>query len=135
MSSPLTIMSQYSPLDRRPEEDIFPQVEKTNTRILVRGALAKGILLDKPSQAYLDYSIQEVGQVKNWIEDSGYSPLAVLLRFGLEQKAVGSLVLGASNTQQVQQFAEAFAEQKKIPSDFIHLLKSKYSANRYAEHR
>lgn len=135
MSSPVTIMSQYSPLDRRPEEDIFPQVEKSNTRILVRGALAKGILLDKPSQVYLDHSLQEVNQIKNWIADSGYSPLVVLLRFGLEQKSVGSLVLGASNTKQVQQFAKAFADLKKIPSDFIHLLKSKYSANRYLEHR
>ncbi len=135
MNSPATIMSQYSPLDRRPEEDIFPQVEKTNTRILVRGALAKGLLIDKVSQAYLDYSIAEVNQIKNGITESGYSPLAVLMRFGLEQKAVGSLVLGASNPDQVKQFARAFEEQKKIPSGLIDLLKSKYSANRYREHR
>jgi aryl-alcohol dehydrogenase-like predicted oxidoreductase len=135
MSSPATIMSQYSPLDRRPEEDIFPQVERTNTRILVRGALAKGLLIDKASQAYLGYSLQEVDQIKSRILETGFSPLAVLLRFGLEENAVASLVLGASKPSQIAQFALAFEEQKKIPSEVIHLLKAKYSANRYVEHR
>lgn len=135
MNSPATIMAQYSPLDRRPEEDIFPQVEKTNTRILVRGALAKGMLVHKPSQGFLDFSATQVDQIKKWILETGFSPLAVLMRFGLEQKAVGSLVLGASNPDQVRQFAQAFEEQKKIPSGLIDLLKSKYSANRYREHR
>lgn len=135
ISSPATIMSQYSPLDRRPEEDIFPLVEKTDARILVRGALAKGMLIDKKPTSFLQYSPQEVVRIKTWILETGYSPLAFLMRFGLSQQAVGSLVLGASKPYQVREFAEAFEIQKKIPAELIDLLKLKYSANRYQEHR
>ncbi|AMQ57383.1 aldo/keto reductase [Algoriphagus sanaruensis] len=131
---PATLMLQYSPLDRRAEEFVFPFLKEHSTRVVVRGALAKGILLNKPADAYLGYSQLEVQGVKNWIQNLGFDPLAVLLRFGLEQSAVASLVIGASAVNQIEELARAYDLQKQVPSEVIDLLKSKYSANLYQEH-
>jgi aryl-alcohol dehydrogenase-like predicted oxidoreductase len=40
-SKPATIMMQYSPLDRRPEENAFPVLGNTLSKVLVRGTFVK----------------------------------------------------------------------------------------------
>jgi len=68
MNPPATIMMQYNPLDRRPEEAVFPFLEKTTTRVLVRGAFAKGILIDKPVAGFLDFQKEKVTEIKAEIQ-------------------------------------------------------------------
>src|SRR5690606_9229635 len=60
MNPPATILMQYSPLDRRPEEEVFPALQETLTRVLVRGAFAKGVLIDKPAADFLDLPAEKV---------------------------------------------------------------------------
>ncbi|MDX5338067.1 MAG: aldo/keto reductase [Cyclobacteriaceae bacterium] len=135
MNPPATIMMQYSPLDRRPEEEIFPFLEKTHTRVLVRGGMTKGILLDKSVNAFLDLSPEKVAEIKKEIHASGFSPEAVLIKFSLIEKAVGMMVIGASNAQQLDRNLKTFAESKSIPDEFILLLKKKFTPNKYLDHR
>lgn len=135
MNPPATIMMQYSPLDRRPEEEIFPFLEKTSTRVLVRGALAKGILIDKPVTSFLEFPKEKVSEIKAEILNLGFSPEAVLIRFGLIQKAVSTLVIGASSVDQVSKLAKAVEESKSIPDELILQLKRKLPADQYREHR
>jgi aryl-alcohol dehydrogenase-like predicted oxidoreductase len=135
ISVPATIMMQYSPLDRRPEEEIFPLLEGTKTKVLVRGTFAKGILIDKPEQNFLDYSPEEVKKIKQFILSFSFSPQAILIRFGLWQKAVGSLIIGASSSGQVLGISKALEESKEIPADLMDHLQEEIPINLYQDHR
>lgn len=135
MSSPATVMMQYSPLDRRPEETAFPLVAESNTRVLVRGAFAKGLLIDKSAQPFLDYSAAQVKEVREMIADSGVLPEVFLIRFGLMQPAVGSLVIGASSVQQIEKVVFAFQQNEMISDDLMIEISAKIPLNRYSQHR
>lgn len=134
-SKPATIMMQYSPLDRRPEEAAFPLISSTETKVLVRGSLAKGMLINKPSEDYLDRSEKEVEEMKEFIHDSGFSPEAFLIKFGLSPDAVGSLIIGASSVEQVQKMLKGYEESLSIPERIIADFKEKFSPNYYQQHR
>ncbi len=135
MHPPATVMMQYSPLDRRPEEAVFPMLEGTATRVLVRGGFAKGILIDKPIVGFLDFPAEKVKEIKAEIEDSGFSPEAVLIRFGLGEKAVSSLVVGASSEAQVERLRRGFGESQSVPDELIVRLKEHFPKNYYQDHR
>lgn len=135
MTPPKSIMMQYSPLDRRPEEEVFPLLEKADTRVLVRGAFAKGLLIDKPEAAFLDFSQSQVSQIRSAIAESGWMPEAVLIRYGLSQGAVGSLIVGASSATQVRQLVKGYEESQMVPVEIIRRLQVNFPANRYTDHR
>jgi aryl-alcohol dehydrogenase-like predicted oxidoreductase len=130
-----TIMMQYSPLDRRPEEAVFSLLEKTSTRVLVRGAFAKGLLIDKPEEGFLDFSPAQVKAIRVRIASFGFSPEAFLIRFGLAQSAVASLIIGASSIRQVKKMIQGFEESLTIPIELIESLKAEFPANHYDQHR
>lgn len=135
MNPPATIMMQYNPLDRRPEETIFPFLEKTNTRVLVRGAFAKGILIDKPATDFLDFPKGKVAEIKAEIQHLGFNPEAVLIKFGLLENAVSTLVIGASTVDQIEKIQRGFEESESIPDALIQDLKRKFKPNIYQDHR
>lgn len=135
INPPATIMMQYSPLDRRPEETVFPFLEKTTTRILVRGSFAKGLLIDKPEAEFLDFLPDQVKEIRERIKRFGFSPEAFLIRFGLAQPVVASLVIGASSSEQVEKMLKGYEESLTIPEVLIELLKSEFPANQYDQHR
>ncbi len=135
LKAPATVMLQYSPLDRRPEETIFPMLEGTATRALVRGAFAKGILIDKPAAGFLDFTAEKVAEIKAEIAQSGFSPEAVLIRFGLVEPTVSSLVIGASSQTQVEKLQKAFVESRSIPEELLANMKSILPKNFYQDHR
>ena len=135
MSSPATIMMQYNPLDRRPEEEAFPLIADSNTRVLVRGAFAKGLLLNKSAEPFLDYSATEVKEVRELIGDSGVLPEAFLIHFGLIQPAVGAIVIGASSVQQVEKMIFAYQQHEMISDDLMTDISAKIPLNSYSQHR
>ncbi|MFC3414964.1 aldo/keto reductase [Algoriphagus hitonicola] len=132
---PATVMMQYSPLDRRPEEMVFPALEQSDTRVLVRGAFAKGFLLDKPASAYLGYNPNQVAKFQQAIQQTGLRPEAVLIAFGLVQPAVASLVIGASSPEQVSKIIRGWKESKGIDENLIKNLRRKLPTNHYQSHR
>ena len=135
MTPPKTIMMQYSPLDRRPEEDVFPLLEKTDTKVLVRGAFAKGLLINKTETDFLDFSKAQVSQLRDAIAETGLMPEAVLIRYGLSPESVGSLVIGASSVSQVRQLVKGYEDSQSVPDEIIRRLKADFPANRYTDHR
>ena len=135
MTPPKTIMMQYSPLDRRPEEDVFPLLEKTDTKVLVRGAFAKGLLINKTETDFLDFSKAQVSQLRDSIAETGLMPEAVLIRYGLSPESVGSLVIGASSVSQVRQLVKGYEYSQSVPDEIIRRLKADFPANRYTDHR
>ncbi|SFB43884.1 aldo/keto reductase [Algoriphagus aquimarinus] len=135
MSSPATIMMQYNPLDRRPEETAFPLIAESDARVLVRGTLAKGLLIHKSAEPFLEYTAAEVIEIRELIADSGLLPEAFLIRFGLLQPAVGSLVIGASSVEQVEKMIFAYKQHEMISDELIRELATKIPLNYYKQHR
>jgi aryl-alcohol dehydrogenase-like predicted oxidoreductase len=61
-SSITSVMMQYSLLDRRPEECCLQLLQQNNIGVLSRGALAQGLLVNKPAKEYLGYSAEAVSK-------------------------------------------------------------------------
>ncbi|WLR49659.1 aldo/keto reductase [Bacillus tianshenii] len=142
----ITVMMQYSILDRRPEENVLDLVNDNNISVIARGPLAKGLLTEQIEQkasekvkenGYMGYSYEELltlnQQLQNLTSDKRSLNETALL-YPLHHPAVGAVIPGASSIEQLQANvkatkAEAFteAEYKEIQ------LMSK--ANQYEQHR
>jgi aryl-alcohol dehydrogenase-like predicted oxidoreductase len=135
MQPPKAFMIQYSPLDRRAEEEIFPLLQQTKTKVLARGCFAKGLLINKPEEDFLGIPREQVKKIRERILDSGYSSESLLIRYGLYQKAVGSLIIGASSLEQVDRMISGYGESHQISEELIQELMMEFPANTYQEHR
>ena len=79
-SNMVSVMMQYSLLDRRPEETMLPLLDEHGISVVTRGSLAKGLLSEKAlervekfEKGYLDYSVAEFrdsGEIKSHIQSS-----------------------------------------------------------------
>ena len=67
-SSIVSVMMQYSLLDRRPEESCLDLLKKNNIGVLARGTVAQGLLVDKAAKEYLQYSEKEVQTVAETVK-------------------------------------------------------------------
>jgi len=132
---PKAFMIQYSPLDRRAEEEIFPLLQQTETKVLARGCFGRGLLINKPEEDFLGIPKEQVRKIRERILESGYSSEALLIRYGLHQKAVGSLIIGASSLEQVDRMISGYEESHKISEELIQELMMDFPANTYQEHR
>jgi aryl-alcohol dehydrogenase-like predicted oxidoreductase len=134
-NSPATLMLQYNPLDRRPEEEVFDLVAGSTIQVLVRGAFARGVLIDRIGAGFLDFSELEIKAVRNRILSFGLNPEAFLIRFGLSQPSVASLIIGASSSSQIEKIIQGFEESNTVPLTWIDELKAEFSAKKYDLHR
>ncbi len=105
-----SLMTQYSFLDRRPEESIFPLVEANKIGVLARGSVAQGLLIDKPAKPYLDYSEHEVAKIQQKIlsQNSDKTPIEKALNFVLQNTAVTSAVAGIRTKYQLKDLISIF---------------------------
>lgn len=105
-SSVVSVMMQYSLLDRRPEEECFPLLESNNIGVLARGSLAKGILIDKPSRDILAYSGKDVRLLREELGTND-DALSKSLHFVLNTPAVSSAVVGIRTKKQLGEILNA----------------------------
>ncbi|MFC0523068.1 aldo/keto reductase [Pontibacillus salicampi] len=113
-SSIVSVMMQYSLLDRRPEEEILDLLHTNNISVLARGPVAKGMLSNngiqkveqKAQQGHLSYSHDElknmIGNLQKHIGEER-SLQALALQYVLSHPAVASAVFGASTTEQLKE--------------------------------
>lgn len=98
-------MMQYSLLDRRPEEEMLPLLAENNIGVVVRGAVAKGLLIDKDPADYLEYSKGEISSLQKELLafcDESRQSSHVALHYVLAQPAVSTVALGASSLDQLK---------------------------------
>ncbi|GAF13360.1 LOW QUALITY PROTEIN: oxidoreductase [Bacillus sp. JCM 19046] len=115
-SNIVSVMMQYSILDRRPEE-YFPFLKEQNISVVARGPVAKGILSDKPISAtkadkegYLSYSAKELKQIRDlFMQNYGgdHTNVELALHYCLAHQPVAAVVTGASSIDQLQQNIQA----------------------------
>ncbi len=92
-------------LDRRPEEEILETAKGAGFGVLVRGAVASGLLGGKPPAEYLGLAVSEVKAAQEAlraISRSDKEMAHTALRFVLSHPAVTAVVSGASTVAQVE---------------------------------
>jgi len=134
-SAIVSVMMQYSVADRRPEEHILALLQEHNISVLARGALAQGLLVNKPAKEYLNYSKEEIAIIKQAVNDvSGKyrTPGQTAIQYVLRHPAVASAVTGIRNQQQLE---EAVAPAVPLLKEEFQLLQEAVRPNVYEQHR
>ena len=105
--------------------------------MLARGTLAGGLLADKPADAYLNYTVDEVYKMSSAVHAiSGMSRNAsqTALQFVLQQSAITSAVVGIRTQQQLDDIVGAITAPALTDSE-IAFLRSQIPVNYYSQHR
>lgn len=108
LSNIVSVMMQYSLLDRRPEEALLPLLHKQNIGVLARGSVAGGLLVNKPATNYLHHSKQQVIDAVTAIKNTsvnGRSSAQTAVQFVLSNPAITSAVVGIRNMEQLKDAA------------------------------
>lgn len=140
-SNIVSVMSQYSILDRRPEESILPLLEQHGISLIARGPLARGILTDngrsRLDKEYLDYSVPELAALQDKLTLQASASRTVTqtaLHYPLSQPAVAAVIPGASSLEQLR-LNIAAAEAAPLTAAEADAVRQASKASVYAAHR
>jgi aryl-alcohol dehydrogenase-like predicted oxidoreductase len=135
-SSIVSVMSQYSLLDRRPEETTLDLLKQNNIGLLARGALAQGMLVNKPSKEYLGHQPQGVEKAAEAIKQTSKkrTPAQTAIQFVLHHDAITSAVVGMRTMEQLKEIVGTMDANKLSEEEYL-LLKESIPANGYEVHR
>ncbi|MBO9200718.1 MULTISPECIES: aldo/keto reductase [Niastella] len=136
-SNIVSVMMQYSLLDRRPEETCLPLLQENNIGVLVRGAVAQGLLVNKSPKEYLNYSLQEVEKAAAAVQEisnTQRNAAQTALRFVLHNSAVTTAVTGIRTIQQLEEAVATFKTPMLTEKD-LSVLQHAVIANKYEQHR
>ncbi|MDP4260406.1 MAG: aldo/keto reductase [Bacteroidota bacterium] len=101
----VSVMMQYSLLDRRPEQHCLELLRTSGIGMLARGTLARGLLTGKEATGFLGHSAEEVSAAAAAIDRiSGpqRSRAQTAVQFVLRNPAVSSAVVGFRTLEQVE---------------------------------
>lgn len=133
----VSVMTQYSLLDRRPEEATLDLLKKHGIGVLVRGSVASGLLVNKPAAPYLDHSVESVAAAQEAVASvSGKkrTPAQTAIQYVCHHPAVTSVVVGMRTAAQLEDAVQALEVQQLSDDDF-EFLKNKIPARKYLHHR
>ncbi|WP_114781562.1 aldo/keto reductase [Botryobacter ruber] len=133
----VSVMMQFSLLDRRPEETVLELLQEQGISVLARGAYAQGLLLGKEPAPYLGLSSEEVQAVAATVQAVAAkrnSAAEVALRYVLHHPAVATAVTGIRTPEQLQEALQA-AGTPALSEAEREVLKKAVRANVYEQHR
>jgi 1-deoxyxylulose-5-phosphate synthase len=140
----VSLMSQYSMLDRRPEEETLPLLASRGIGLIARGPLAGGVLTaggdakSEQERGYLDYStgavLREVRRQLLALAGDSRSLEQLAIRYVLSDPAVSVALPGASSLEQLRSNLAAGRAAPLTPSE-RDAVQAATIANRYAAHR
>lgn len=136
-SNMVSVMMQYSLLERRPEETCLDLLHEHQIGVLARGSLAKGQLIDKPAMTYLNYSprqVQEMATAVATLATVDRSVVATAVQFVLHHPAVAAAVIGIRTIDQLVDAVQAGQSAALTPVEWQHLA-TLLPANQYDQHR
>lgn len=136
VASSASCMTQYSLLDRRPEEETLDHLTAQQVGVLVRGGLAKGLLLGKPARSYLGYTKEDLAErlaafSQHFTNDQR---AGAALQFTLAHPATSSVVVGARIPQQLLEVVKSY-KTVAVNSTMREELKAVFPSQRYEQHR
>lgn len=136
-SSITSVMMQYSLLDRRPEEECLDILKNNNIGVLVRGALAKGLLAGKPADQYLNHGLSQVQTLINTLKNISAKQQTLgqlAIQYVLRHKAIGSAVIGLRTAKQLEECLTGFNNYELSNADY-EILQNCIEAKIYEHHR
>ncbi|SMG29259.1 aldo/keto reductase [Sphingobacterium psychroaquaticum] len=132
-----SVMMQYSLLDRRPES-LFKTLSQQGISVIARGALAQGLLLDKPAQNYLQLRSSEVAHANRNVErlanKLGINKLTLILAYVLSNPVVATTVLGVRTLAQLHEVKESIVSFRKLTAEEKEILEQGLRALVYTDH-
>lgn len=137
-SSAISVMMQYSLLDRRPEE-WFSMIQGAGASIVTRGTIAKGLLtaegLVRAGQAngFVDYEAAELTRTVQELSEQSDDLHAAAIAYVLHDQTVASALVGARTTKQLLDSVAAY--DKLVTGEEIAQLESIVKKHIYKEHR
>ncbi len=134
-SNIVSVMMQYSLLDRRPEVSCLPLLQQHKIGVLARGSVAKGMLVNKPASAYLKYTEAEVQHAKEAITAASGPqrlPAQTALQYVLMHPAITAAVVGIRTDQQLE---EAIAQVPRLNEEEYEQLTASIPIQDYDQHR
>lgn len=143
-SNIVSIMMQYSLLDRRPEE-WFSLILEHNISVIARGPLAQGLLTERPlenasdrvkNSGYLDYSFDELKETLQNIDSvcPNHTRTETAIQYVLHHPVVASCIAGASKHEQLAENVQA-AKAKALSEEEFAALKRMTKPSVYTIHR
>lgn len=132
-----SVMMQYSLLDRRPEEEILPLLQKNGIGVLARGSIAKGLLAGKPAEPYLNYTAEQVGKMAKVVasfSENKRTPAQTAMCYILGEPAVTAAVVGIRTLAQLEEAAGLPATTPLTSADRL-LIGYELVANYYDQYR
>lgn len=144
-SSIVSVMMQYSILDRRPEEQILSYLNDHQISVVARGPVAKGLLTNRPvdnasqsmkQNGYLDYAFEELVTAISGLKGvaGNRSLTEIALQYCLFDDTVASVVTGASSLEQIKNNVAA-ANSTPLTDDQVQKIKDLTKASIYEQHR
>lgn len=140
-SNIVSVMTQYSILDRRPEEAVLPLLAESGISVIARGPVAKGILTgdgqSKADKGYLDYSKEELTALRESLlklSAASRDLSHTAIRYALSHPAVAAVIPGASSLEQLLQNLEAGNIQALSPIELDAIRRISRSSH-YDQHR
>ncbi len=136
-SNIVSVMMQYSLFDRRPEESCLDLLSKSDISVLVRGAYAKGLLLDKPAKDYLNWSAKEVKELVKQLHAIGKNmdtTRRLVLQYPLMHPSVASVVSGIRTEVQLMQTLDAISGNGSLSKE-LEQVSDIFPKNYYENHR
>ncbi|OEH93603.1 aldo/keto reductase [Bacillus solimangrovi] len=139
-SNIVTVMMQYSILDRRPEGEMLELLQKNNISVIARGPLAKGMLSDKgkeKARAFLDYSYEDIITLNEQLHEITNQKRHLhetALLYPLYHSSVGAVIPGASSVKQVITNAQA-TQATELTEEEYEAIQHISKANMYDKHR
>lgn len=140
-SSIVSVMNQYSVLDRRAEEEVLPLLEQKEISVIARGPVASGVLAEsgtaKADKGYLDYTAEQLHHIRQGLDalvTDDRSMAQTAIRYALAHPAVAAVVPGASSRTQLLHNIAAASSAPLTPAE-IQVIREQSPANRYTQHR
>jgi aryl-alcohol dehydrogenase-like predicted oxidoreductase len=136
-SNIVSVMMQYSLLDRRPEETCLDLLHQNNIGVLARGSVASGLLVDKPARPYLNYSAEEVENAAaaiHSLSSEQRTPAQTAIQYVLQHPALSAAVVGVRILAQLEDALQAI-KTKTLTEDEVNFLRESIPANFYEQHR
>lgn len=136
-SSAASVMMQYSPLDRRPEEWL-PMIQEHGASVITRGTVAKGLLTahgaipSKVAKGFVGYTAAALHDTLAQLEP--VTDLhAASIQYVLQEEAVATALVGASSVDQLLESVKAY-ERGATDAD-VQALRNATQAHQYEAHR
>lgn len=131
------VMTQYSLLDLRPEEQTLSLLQEAGMGVLARGTVAGGLLAGKPAADYIGMPKDKIQAMLDGLQKNlqeGRTLQETAMRYVIDNPTITTAVAGIRTQEQLSETIKA-ADSPIMEYKERNLLASLWEANRYSEHR